>query len=255
MQLLHSGIAGGRIAVHDLGGDGPPVIFLHGLGGSGTLEFPAVAGHAALCGHRCILFDWPGHGVSDAPEGFDYTTTSMVRVALELLARLCPGQAVTVFGHSMGGAIAIELAELLGDRCSRLILAEGSTRSGGGLFSAKVAALPLAEYVDRAHATMLTDDPAAARIWTMADARSVHRCAQALVAGVQPEWMDRLMALSIPRAAIFSDTYAHHPDVALLTDAGIPVRVLPDSGHGMALDNPAGLADLLSQLLAKDISS
>ncbi|MAC79135.1 MAG: alpha/beta hydrolase [Rhodobacteraceae bacterium] len=255
MQLLHSKIAGGGIAVHDLGGNGPPVIFLHGLGGSGTLEFPAVAGHAALCGHRRILFDWPGHGASDAPKGFDYSTTSLARVALELIDRLCPGQDVTVFGHSMGGAIAIELAELLGERCTGLILAEGNTRSGGGMFSAKIAAWSLAEYVDRAHPTMLTEDLAAARIWNMADAWSVHRCAQALVAGVHPEWMDRLMALTIPRAAIFSDTNANHPDVALLTDAGIPVHVLPDSGHGMALDNPAGLADLLSLLLAKEISS
>lgn len=255
MRMLQSGIAGGRIATQVLAGQAGPLVFLHGLGGAGTLEYRTVAGDEALQRYRSILFDWPGHGASDAPRDFDCTTTSMALVAQELLDRLCPGEAVMLFGHSMGGAVAIELAELLGDRCRLLVLAEANTRAGGGITSSRIATVPPEGYGTEEHHALRDGTGAGGRIWHMAHAQTVHRCARALVAGVEPGWMGRLLSLNVARAAIVSDAHADHPDAGNLERAGIPLHVLPDSGHSMALDNPSGLAAILSHILRKEIPS
>lgn len=95
----------GRTSVY-LAGDGPPLLLLHGLGGSGRYW----AGAAPLLAprHRLIAPDLPGFGFSDKPD-VDYSRDFHVTALSELLAALDVTE-VAVAGHSMGGILGALLA-------------------------------------------------------------------------------------------------------------------------------------------------
>src|SRR5205085_7158347 len=52
-------------------GDGPPVLLLHGLGGTKISMLPLVPALAPYC--RVIVPDLPGHGESDKPVSTEYS--------------------------------------------------------------------------------------------------------------------------------------------------------------------------------------
>ena len=84
--------------------DQPPVILIHGAGSS-HLIWPAAI--RRLNGQRVIALDLPGHGRSSGVA--QQSISAYADLVFEFLAELGLFQAVFV-GHSMGGAIALELA-------------------------------------------------------------------------------------------------------------------------------------------------
>ncbi len=99
-------------------GEGPPVVFIHGLGGcwQNWLEnLPAIALH-----RRVVALDLPGFGESDLPEGDVSITNYAARV--EALCEHLELGAVAVVGNSMGGFSAAELAIRHPQRVERLVL-------------------------------------------------------------------------------------------------------------------------------------
>ncbi len=89
----------------DFGGDGPPVLLLHGLMGRATTWWP-VARWLTAYGHVRGL-DARGHGNSPH-RGGGWHTADFVADAAELLAG--PSEPTVVIGHSMGALHAIALA-------------------------------------------------------------------------------------------------------------------------------------------------
>ena len=101
------------------GGDGPPLILLHGLGSSSE-DWSLVVRELAR-GHRVYAPDLLGWGGSDKPRDGDYSIaaqTELVRGFMDAL-RL---QRADVGGVSMGGWIALRLAALHPERVRRLVL-------------------------------------------------------------------------------------------------------------------------------------
>lgn len=99
-------VEGTRIRYIDVG-HGPAVVFFHGLGASmyaWRKNLPAVAAG----GYRVVAFDNRGFGFSDKPTG-PYDNAAYARLAIALMDSLRLADAVLV-GHSMGGAIAAEVA-------------------------------------------------------------------------------------------------------------------------------------------------
>jgi pimeloyl-ACP methyl ester carboxylesterase len=100
-------------------GSGPPVVALHGLGGTKGSFLPTVA---ALSGRfRVIAVDLPGFGDSDKPIGASYDARFFARAVIDLLDALELGQ-VHLIGNSLGGRIALEVGLLHPDRVDRLAL-------------------------------------------------------------------------------------------------------------------------------------
>lgn len=99
--------AGVRIRF-DVRGEGPPILFLHGLACGRRMWAGALRRLAS--DYRCIVPDFPGHGASSTPdEPHHYGEAAFARAALAVLDHLGIERAVVV-GHSMGGGIAYELA-------------------------------------------------------------------------------------------------------------------------------------------------
>ncbi|WP_233518556.1 alpha/beta fold hydrolase [Streptomyces corynorhini] len=97
---------------HDHGGDGPPLVLLHGSGRS-RADWTAVA-PLLTHRHRVLAVDLPGHGGSEHTEGpwsFDGAVAALERV---LVAYGMP-DALPV-GHSLGGMVALHHAARRGGR-------------------------------------------------------------------------------------------------------------------------------------------
>jgi pimeloyl-ACP methyl ester carboxylesterase len=107
-------------------GRGVPVVFLHGLGAS-MYAWRKNLTAVATAGFRVIAFDNRGFGLSDKPPA-PYDNAAYARLAVGLLDSLHLADAVLV-GHSMGGAIAAEVAIEYPQRVRGLVLI-GSTGLG-----------------------------------------------------------------------------------------------------------------------------
>jgi poly(3-hydroxyoctanoate) depolymerase len=135
-----------RVWIHGAG-DGPPLLFLNGLGAPLELWDPLLH---RLPGVRAIAFDAPGSGGSEAP-GLPMSIGGHARLALALLDQLgCRG--VDVIGLSFGGMVAQELAHVAPTRVGRLVLASTSCGWGSvpGCPAAWLAITTPARYYSRA---------------------------------------------------------------------------------------------------------
>lgn len=93
-------------------GDGEPVLFLHGVSGSGgTYRW------LELEGRRSVRLTFRGHG--ESARAADYTLDGYVEDVLPVLERLGPAPIV---GHSLGGVVAWTLAQRRPDLVTRLFL-------------------------------------------------------------------------------------------------------------------------------------
>jgi pimeloyl-ACP methyl ester carboxylesterase len=96
---------GCRLA-YQVGGKGPPVLFIQGVGVHGTGWAPQVAALSAA--FRCLSFDSRGIGGSQ-PRGVSLSVAQMADDAGALLASQ-GWDSAHVVGHSLGGVVAVELA-------------------------------------------------------------------------------------------------------------------------------------------------
>ena len=126
------------IRYFDFPGAEPAVVFLAGLGLASTAAYPRTVFEVGLSDRHSILVDLFGCGYSDRPADFSYSLEDHATTLSGLLDHIGSRQCVLV-GHSMGGAVAIELASKRSDLISQLILAEANLEAGGGLMSKSIA--------------------------------------------------------------------------------------------------------------------
>ena len=124
-------------------GDGPAVLFIHGLTGSHRNWAHLV--DTLNTDHRVLVPDLFGHGASAKPMG-DYSLGAHAATLRDLLDRLGIDR-VTLVGHSFGGGIAMQFCYLFPERVERLVLVSsgGLGRSVSPLL--RSATLPGAEWV------------------------------------------------------------------------------------------------------------
>jgi pimeloyl-ACP methyl ester carboxylesterase len=118
--------AGVRLHVEEhcrAGAGGSPVLVLHGFGGSATAMEPVVAGLAAH--HRVLAPDLIGHGRSEAPATEARYGWDAVRAQLVALLDALGVARAHLFGFSLGGRIALQLAARTPDRV-RSVVAVGA---------------------------------------------------------------------------------------------------------------------------------
>lgn len=111
MDGRHIDIEGERIHYAEYGngsGDGPPIVFVHGLCGQ-MRNFAYLPLEALARKHRVILIDRPGSGYSTRGAH----TPANIRTQANTVARLVAAlglEAPVLVGHSLGGAIALAVA-------------------------------------------------------------------------------------------------------------------------------------------------
>jgi pimeloyl-ACP methyl ester carboxylesterase len=102
-------------------GDGPPIVFVHGVGVNGDL-WREVVPPLAEDGFRCIAPDWPlgGHSTPLRPDA-DLSLPGLARIVADFLDAL-DLRDVTVVANDTGGAVTQWLVGHHADRISRLVL-------------------------------------------------------------------------------------------------------------------------------------
>ena len=245
-----------RVRYHDLPGDGIPVLFIHGLGCAGSFDYPTVVSQPLLAGYRRILVDLLGTGFSDKPDDFGYTISDHAEYLVDFVMSLALDR-FALFGHSLGGAIALSLADRCRDRLARIVLSEANLDSGGGLTSNAIAAFSERNFVDRGfHEIIEVNQQTGNDMWAASCALTspvaLYRGAQSVIAGTNPSWRDILYSLDCPKTFIFGERSLPAADLRVLPKKGVHVEVVPQAGHSMAWENPKGLANAIQNGLKQD---
>ncbi|MCX6093219.1 MAG: alpha/beta hydrolase [Candidatus Bipolaricaulota bacterium] len=115
-------VRGVRLSWLDFGGDGDPLLALHGHY-SCARTFAGLA-HALAGRWRVVALDQRGHGWSDVPD--DYSRQAYVDDTAAVIERLRLAPAV-VLGHSLGGVNAYQLAARRPDLVRALIVEDVGT--------------------------------------------------------------------------------------------------------------------------------
>jgi pimeloyl-ACP methyl ester carboxylesterase len=120
----------GRTIRYFAGGAGPPLVLVHGLGGSAGnwVELaPLLTPH-----HRLVIPDLPGHGASEPLAGVSGLQPYADRVAAVMEHEgVAPAPLV---GHSLGGFVVLRLALRRPDAVSAVVLAAAAGLSVGGVW-------------------------------------------------------------------------------------------------------------------------
>jgi pimeloyl-ACP methyl ester carboxylesterase len=254
VMKTHRLAMGAALSVVQRPGTEPPTVFIHGLAASSD-AFAQITPQPGLAGTHSILPDLLGFGRSDRPDTFGYTIEDHSEVVVELLTSVEPND-LNIVGHSLGGAIAVLVAEAMPDRVSAIVLAEANLDPGGGGMSLPVARRSEDDYVAVGYERNLQSMTGPERDMMMqASPVAIHRTSRSLVANTEPTIRHRLLQLDIPRTFIVGARSLAAPALPSgesgdeLEEHGIRRIVVPDAGHSMMFENPAGFAAAVSGAL------
>jgi proline iminopeptidase len=99
----------------------PPVVFLHGGPGQGSVHFQALAGPAMERRLRMVYLDQRGSGRSERPWNGAYSMDALVR-DVEGVRRALGAEKIALIGHSFGGALALEYAAAHPEHVASVVL-------------------------------------------------------------------------------------------------------------------------------------
>jgi pimeloyl-ACP methyl ester carboxylesterase len=258
-------------------GEGPPILFVHGLSGSwqNWLEqLPVFASD-----HRVVAIDLPGFGYSPMPT--HKITISGYARALDGVMDVLGIDAAAVVGNSMGGFVATELAIAFPQRVERLVLAApaGISSYGNriGLRWARIAraARPLLSAQMgwlAAHADAVTQWPRLrdvvmhdiayrpAKLPAALAAEQLRGAGkpgfvEALEACLHYDFRDRLPEIVCPTLVV----WGNRDRVIPVRDADVFMELIPsarkvilaDTGHIPMLERPSYFNQLLEQFLSE----
>ncbi|HEX3791627.1 MAG TPA: alpha/beta hydrolase [Pseudonocardiaceae bacterium] len=252
MRYAEVGPAGARIRWAEVAGSAPVRLYLHGLGASAPAYYAGAAAHPALAGHRSLLLDFLGFGLSDRPADFGYRLTDHA----DTVAAVLDAEEITgaeVIAHSMGGSIAVLLAHRRPELVSRLVVVDGNldrrepAPTGGG--SRRIAHYTEDEFVRSGFAAMA--EVCGPEWWAtmrQADPVALHRSAVSLVRNTEPSVRELLCGLPMPRAYLSAGQERPLVGGAELVAAGVDVRIV-DAGHNIMLDDPDAFAEATAAVL------
>ena len=243
----------------EMQGSGPAVFLLHGFTGSSATWAPHLA---ALKAFTTVRIDFLGHGRSDAPAdvqryGMEACVDDVLAIREHLGLRRC-----ALVGYSMGGRVAMRVALQAPERLWALVLESASPgiadpaerraraaqdtklaarirNDGVAAFANYWQALPLFASQSRlpeATRQVLRHQ----RLQHTAD--GLANSLQGLGAGMQESVLQRLRDLRLPvllLAGALDDKYCGLAnDMAPLLPCS-RVRIVPDAGHAVHLEQPA----------------
>ena len=257
------------IRYNEIPGKGETVVYLPGLNLPARVSFFSTVMHQKLQGFNSFLVDYLGSGSSDYPKDFDHSIENHANAVAAILDHQKISKC-SVIGHSMGGVVGITLAHLRPNLINNLIVCEGNITPGGGDFTSWIVSHSETEYVTIAHPKYMEEIRAAAssgdRIsefiscaWQHANPLSIYRNSKFIV-DLDPMFKGNFFGLQIPRTFVYGEKSlpentgkikADIPDPKELTMHGINVKVVPNAGHFMMIDNLPDFVEILNTIVRR----
>ncbi|MEU8621896.1 alpha/beta hydrolase [Streptomyces sp. NPDC048623] len=231
-------------------GAGPATVFVHGFGSISAVYHAHIAARPELAGRRILFVDLPGHGISDRPADFGYTLEDYAD-ALAAALDAAEVRGGVIAGHSMGGSIAIVLADRRPDLVGRLVVAEASldpfpvAKAG----SSRIASYTEEEFVRGGGFARVLEQvgPTWAATMRLADPLALHRTAVHLVRGTEPAMRELLLRNArVDRVYLQGELSGELPGADALRAAGVDVVTVPGAGHNIMFDNPEVFARVVA---------
>jgi pimeloyl-ACP methyl ester carboxylesterase len=266
-------ILGRRVNVIDSGGDGPPLLFLHGLGGlwqNWLLNLPAFMDR-----FRVVAPDLPGFGASEMPSG---------RISIQGFARvidaLCDKLSIenpVVIGNSMGGFIGAELALAFPTRVRKLVLISAAGISAENMWREPIMAVGRLMAVGAARTGVkklpVVNRPRLRRaalqlVIRYPEKLSVPLASELVVGAGTPGFVggldavlgysfrDRLPEIEVPTLIVWGRNDVLIPvddayEFERLIGQNARLEVFEDTGHLAMLERPSRFNQLLSDFIAE----
>jgi pimeloyl-ACP methyl ester carboxylesterase len=267
MPILHHRAGDALIHYGRTGPSGRPLLCLPGLG-TRSAYLAGLSGRMGAGAPGLVLLDFPGTGQSEPLKGLRHDPATLADVVIALIEEIGVGK-IDIFGHSLGGTVAIRVAERRPDLVGTLIVGEGNMAPGGGAASSAIAAQEVEAFVARGFAARqaalrakaLEGDRLAAAIHAACrgdDPRALHEMAVGLV-DRQPGVMEAFLAHPGRRVFVYgARTFPGDdpgrvtpdaPDPGPLRAAGVAIEVVPGAGHLMPVEAPGATAEALARHL------
>jgi len=258
----------------ETGGDGPPLLLLHGFTSSGATwapHLPALTPHVTA-----VAVDLIGHGASDAPvEPLHYRMDAQVRDLWGLADALGYAEtSIGILGYSMGARVALQMAAAAPARVSRLIL-EGGTpglaaaaerrarRAADERLAFDIELRGVEPFVDSWEAQPLfaTQQPLPAEVREALRRERLRNTPVGLAnsvrcnsVGAQQSLWDRLATIAMPTLLIAGALDWKFADIATAMAARTPaaqLAIVPDAGHVVHLEQPQEFDRLVVDFLSE----
>lgn len=229
------------------------IFYIHGLGCCGTSDYSKIAENENLKNYRHIVIDLLGSGISDKPLNFDYTLKNHSQLLANLIADIGLDE-IVLYGHSMGGTIAILLADYLKNKVKAIILSEANLDNGGGIFSREIANNSLEYFCNRQYDLIIEENiKKGNKKWSDSLSKTlpkaVYQEAVSLVNGQNKSWRQIFYELPCSKTFIFGEYSLPDDDFDILRNNNINIKVINKAGHSMAWENPTGLAKTLYEII------
>ena len=231
---------------------GERVLCLHGSGGNGA-QFQAL-GDRLSARHSPFAFDQPGHGRSGGLDSLG-SVERMADFAAALALQLDLGELV-LLGHSLGGAVALELALRHPERVRALVVCGSGLRfRAAGLEQMQRVAAGVERRPFPREAYAKATPPECMRSGFMEDLKTDPRaCAGDLAAARAWSGEGRVGALSVPTLVVYGeeeDPFLVEQGEAIAAQLPDASRVVvPGAAHMLPIEQPDALADAVEGFLS-----
>jgi len=232
--------------------DESPIVFIHGFG-SKKDYFRYAFDSPSLKGFHLLAVDLIGFGQSTGPDEFDYSMKDQAAIVIELLDHL-ELQTFHLCGHSMGGLVVMEIAELEPQRALSLINLEGNLTLEDCFVSGLVAGSTLAEFEEKGRRDLENDFREEgfheyADSFVQASTVALYKSACHTVEESSTPLVERLSKIKNVCYVYGDANKGVYPGEKLLHAAGVPVFYIEDAGHSMAVENPQQLYSVIRSFI------
>jgi pimeloyl-ACP methyl ester carboxylesterase len=262
MSALKSVAIDGRRVAYREEGRGPPIVFLHGLGGNSASWEPQIA--AFSDSHRVVAWDMPGFGNSELPEKPFTATRDYSLLARKFMETLGIGRAVGV-GTSYGTVILADLAQSNSGLISDLVFACGVTGMGQleagerarlrAVRRSELESLGQSKFAEIRNSTYVANAALVTRIVELAGSAQTEGYLQAYGAMTESNIFDSLKTIDVPALVLAgaNDPIAKAGDCERIAQAlrNAQYHCVDNCGHYVNLEQAETFNWLMGEFLAR----